>query len=113
MENNQQGILIRIFINETTSYKGNNLTDVIVQKAKESKMAGATVIRGIMGYQGTHDIHISRILRLSDDLPVIIEIVDTQEKVEAFLPFLDKIVNDGLITTEKVNIFLNRNKNIN
>jgi PII-like signaling protein len=98
------GELLRIFIGETDKYKGKPLYEAIVMKARELNLAGATVFRGIMGYGATSRIHSIKVLRLSEDLPVIIEIVDTEDKINKLLPFLDEIVKEGLITMEKVRV---------
>lgn len=100
----QEGLLLRIFIGEMDSYKGKPLYEVIVLKARELDIAGATVVRGIMGYGAKSRVHTLKILRLSEDLPVVIEIVDVEEKIEKLLPFLDETVREGLITLEKVRI---------
>jgi hypothetical protein len=98
------GELLRIFIGETDKYKGKPLYEAIVMKARELNLAGATVFRGIMGYGATSRIHSIKVLRLSEDLPVIVEIVDTEDKINKLLPFLDEIVKEGLITMEKVRV---------
>jgi len=98
------GELLRIFIGETDKYKGKPLYEAIVIKARELNLAGATVFRGIMGYGATSRIHSIKLLRLSEDLPVLIEIVDTQDNINKLLPFLDETVKEGLITMEKVRV---------
>ena len=98
------GELLRIFIGETDKYKGKPLYEAIVMKARELNLAGATVFRGIMGYGATSRIHSIKLLRLSEDLPVMIEIVDTEDNINKLLPFLDETVNEGLITMEKVRV---------
>ncbi len=100
----ENGVLLRIFIGEDDKYKGKPLYEYIVMEAKKRKMAGATVIRGIMGFGAKSHLHTAKLLRISDDLPMIIEIVDSEEKINEFLPFLDEVVNDGLITIEKVKV---------
>lgn len=100
----QEGLLLRIFIGEMDSYKGKPLYEAIVLKARELDIAGATVLRGIMGYGAKSRVHTLKILRLSEDLPVVIEIVDVEEKIEKLMPFLDETVCEGLITLEKVRI---------
>jgi uncharacterized protein len=100
----EEGKLLRVFIGEGDSYHGKPLYEAIVLKARELNMAGATVTRGIMGYGANSRLHTSKILRLSEDLPVIIEIVDTEEKIRLLLPFLDEHVTEGLITMEKVQV---------
>ena len=98
------GILIRIFIGESDAYHGIPLYEAIVKHARELNLAGATVIRGIMGFGATTRIHSSKMLRLSEDLPIIIEIVDSEEKINLLLPFLDEHVEEGLITMESVKV---------
>ncbi len=100
----EEGALLRIFIGETDSYKGKPLYEQIVLKARELNLAGATVVRGIMGFGADSRMHAAKILRLSEDLPVIIEIVDTEEKLQKLQPFLDETVEEGLITLEKVKV---------
>lgn len=104
MKSPENGQLLRIFIGENDSCKGHPLFEEIVLQARKLNLAGATVLRGIMGYGADSKIHTSKILRLSDDLPVIIEIVDTPEKIELILPFLDDNVKEGLITIENVRV---------
>lgn len=94
--------LLRIFVGEATRLGHAPLYEVIVLKAREMHLAGATVIRCVMGFGKSSRLHTSKILRLSDDLPLIIEIVDSEEKINAFLPELDKIMPAGLVTVEKV-----------
>lgn len=100
----QQGYLLRIFIGESDKYKGKSLHEWLVETARERGLAGATVLRGIMGYGGRSRIHTSKILRLSEDLPIIVELVDTQEKLEAFLELIDHAISDGLATLEKAEV---------
>lgn len=100
----EEGKLLRIFIGETDTYKGTALYEAIVLKARELNLAGASVFRGIMGYGASSRIHTIKLLRLSEDLPVMIEIVDTEENVSRILPFLDETVQEGLITIENVRI---------
>ena len=99
-----EGELLRIFIGETDKYKGKPLYEAIVIKARELNLAGATVFSGIMGYGATSRIHSIKLLRLSEDLPVLIEIVDTEDNISKLLPFLDETVQEGLITMEKVRV---------
>jgi len=100
----EEGTLLRIFIGESDKYKGKALYEQIVIKARELNLAGATVIRGIMGFGADSRMHSAKILRLSEDLPVIIEMVDTEEKLNTIIPFLDEVVTEGLITLEKVRV---------
>ena len=104
MRTPQEGMLLRIFIGETDSHRGKSLYEQIVLKAKELHLAAVTVTRGIMGYGADNEIHTSKILRLSDDLPIIIEIIDIEENLKGILPFLDETIGDGFVTMEKVNI---------
>lgn len=100
----QEGYLLRIFIGESDRHAGMLLYEWIVRAAKERGLAGATVLRGLEGFGARSRIHTARILDLSTDLPIIVEIVDTLEKIEAFLPIVDGVVKDGLATVEKVQI---------
>jgi len=100
----EEGKLLRIFIGETDVYQGKALYEAIVLKARELNLAGATVFRGIMGFGAASRIHSIKLLRLSEDLPVMIEIVDTGENIARILPFLDETVSEGLITMEEVKI---------
>ncbi len=104
----EKGSLLRIFIGESDRYEGKPLYEWIVLKAKESGLAGATVIRGMMGFGANSTIHTSKILRLSEDMPVIVEIVDTHEKLTSFLSIIDGAVSEGLATLEKANVQLYR-----
>lgn len=99
-----EGMLLRIFIGESDNYKGKALYEQIVLKAREFNFAGATVIRGIMGYGANSRVHTAKLLELSEDLPIVIEIVDTEENLNKILPFLDEVVQEGLITLEKIKI---------
>ncbi len=100
--------LLRIFIGESDKHGGRPLYQVIVEEARKRGMAGATVLRGTLGF-GVHSrLHTSKVLRLSEDLPMVIEIVDTPERIEAFLPDLDKLVEEGMITIEKVRVIAYR-----
>jgi PII-like signaling protein len=99
-----EGMLLRIFVGELDKWQHQPLYEAIVLKAREMGLAGATVLRGPMGFGANSVLHTAKILRLSADLPVIIEIVDREEKISAFLPELDKMLGDGLVTLEKVRI---------
>ncbi|HKI04268.1 MAG TPA: DUF190 domain-containing protein [Thermoanaerobaculia bacterium] len=103
-----EGLLVRIFVGEADRWEGGPLYEAIVQRAREKGLAGATVLRGIEGFGAHNFIHTTRILRLAEDLPVVIEIVDQKPKVEAFLPELDQMVTEGLVTLEPVQIILYR-----
>lgn len=98
------GKVLRVFIGESDTYNGKPLHEAVVIKARELNLAGASVFRGIMGYGASSRIHATKVLRLSEDLPVIVEIVDTEEKINKLLPFLDETVKEGLITMENVNV---------
>ena len=100
----KQGQLLRIFIGERNRYEGRPLYEWIVMEAKRTGLAGATVLRGIMGFGANSRIHTSKILRLSEDLPIIIEIVDTHEKLAQFLSRIDHAICEGLATLEKADV---------
>ena len=100
----QEGCLLRVFIGESDSWHGRPLYEAIVLKARELHLAGATVIRGVMGYGASSRLHTAKVLRLSEDLPVIVEVVDAREKIEQILPFLDEAVKDGLVTLERAEV---------
>ncbi len=100
----EEGQLLRIFIGESDKYEGHPLFEWIVRRARESGLAGATVLRGLEGFGAHSRIHTAKILRLSEDLPIVIEIVDTSEKIEAFLPLIDDAIKEGMATLEKVHI---------
>jgi len=99
-----EGKLLRIFVGESDRWEGLPLFEAIVRKVREAGGAGATVLRGIEGFGAHSRIHTARILRLSEDLPIVIEVVDTAEKVDALLPVLDAMIEDGLVTIETVRI---------
>ena len=100
----RQAVQLRIFIGENDRAQGKPLYEAIVLKAREQHLAGATVLRGPMGFGASSRLHTTKILRLSEDLPLVIEIVDSEEKVNAFLPTLDGMMTSGLITLEKVQV---------
>ena len=100
----ENGYLLRIFIGESDKVGHRPLYEAIVLKAREGGLAGATVLRGVMGYGKNSVLHTAKILRLSEDLPMVIEIVDSLEKVEAFLPTLDGMITDGLVTLEQIRV---------
>jgi PII-like signaling protein len=93
-----------VFIGESDKVGHRPLYEEIVLKAREAGLAGATVLRGVMGFGKNSILHTAKILRLSEDLPMIVEIVDSLEKVEAFVPTLDEMIKDGLVTIEKVRV---------
>lgn len=100
----RQALLLRIFIGEDDRCDGSPLYEAIVIKARELHLAGATVLRGPMGYGKSSRLHTSKILRLSEDLPLVIEIVDSEENINRFLPVLDGMMTSGLVTLEKVQV---------
>jgi len=100
----KQAQLLRIFIGENDRDNGRPLYESIVLRAREMQIAGATVMRGAMGFGHSSRLHTSKILRLSEDLPLVIEIVDSEDKINAFLPVLDAIMTSGLVTLEKVQV---------
>lgn len=100
----QDAQLLRIFIGETDKYDGKSLAEAIVLKARETGLAGATVLRGPMGYGQSSHLHTAKILRLSEDMPLVIEIVDAEDKIAAFLPVIDGMIGSGLVTLEKVKV---------
>jgi uncharacterized protein len=99
-----EAVLLRIFLGESDRYQHRPLYEYIVLKAREAQLAGATVLRGPMGFGKSSILHTSKILRLSMDLPLVIEIVDSEEKIRGFLPQLDSMLKGGLITLEKVQV---------
>ena len=100
----EEGMLLRIFVGESDHYKDKALYEAVVLKARELNLAGATVVRGILGFGADSRVHSAKLLRLSEDLPVVIEIVDTEENLNKIIPFLDEAVTEGLITLEKVRV---------
>jgi PII-like signaling protein len=100
----KQAILLRVFAGEDSKFEGRPLYEAIVMKAREMHMAGATVLRGPMGFGKSSLIHTDKILRLSLDLPLVIEIVDSEEKINEFLPSLDEMMDNGLVTLEKLQV---------
>ena len=98
------GKLLRIFIGESDRWEHRPLYEAIVLKARESGLAGATVLRGPMGFGASSRLHTAKILRLSVDLPIVIEIVDTDEKIQKFLPQIEAMVGEGLVTLEAVQV---------
>ncbi len=105
--------LLRIFIGENDKHGGRPLYEVIVESARKRGMAGATVLRGLLGFGAHSRIHTSKILRLSEDLPILIEIVDEPRRIAEFLPELDSMILEGLITIEKVRVFAYRHNSAN
>jgi len=99
-----KGQLLRIFIDENVSLHGKLLYEDIVLKCQELGLEGATVLRGIMGYGAHGSIHTSKILRLSEDMPVVIEIVDSEDKINSILPYIGTVVSEGLVTIEDIRV---------
>jgi uncharacterized protein len=100
----EQGYLLRIFIGERDKWHGKPLYEAIVFKARELHLAGATVLRGPMGFGAHSRLHTAKVLRLSEDLPMVIEIVDAKEKLDTLLPYIDEMVTEGLVTLEEVRV---------
>lgn len=104
----RDAVLLRIFIGEDDKFGHLPLYEAIVLKARDMRIAGATVLRGPIGYGQSSRLHTTKILRLSEDLPLVIEIVDTEDKINAFLPALEPMMNGGLVTLEKVQVLQGR-----
>ena len=100
----RDAVLLRIFFGEDDNFDGLPLYEAIVLKAREMHLGGATMLRGHVGFGHSSHIHTTKILRLAQDLPIVVEIVDAKEKIDAFLPTLDKMMSSGLITIEKVQV---------
>lgn len=107
----EEGHLLRVFIGESDKHGGMPLYEFLIRKAKEQGLAGATVLRGMEGFGASSRIHSAKLLELSTDLPIVIEIVDTLDKIEKFMPLVDELVKEGMATLEKVQIrFYRANK---
>jgi hypothetical protein len=106
----EDGQLLRIFIGESDHWQGKPLYEAIILKAREMGIAGATMLRGMMGFGANSRIHTAKILRLSEDLPIVVEIVDNAEKIEKLLPLIDEMVQEGLVTLEKVRVLQYRHR---
>jgi hypothetical protein len=102
--------LLRVFIGESDKYHGRPLYEVIVEEARRRGLGGATVLRGTLGFGANSRIHTAKILRLSEDLPMVVEIVDAPDKIAAFLPDLDTMIEEGLVTLERVRVILYRHE---
>jgi hypothetical protein len=102
------GKLLRVFIGEADKWNGKPLYEEIVLLARKNALAGATVVKGCMGFGRKSHMHTANLLRLSEDLPIIIEIVDSEEKINQFIPLLDNMVKEGLVTLEKANVIMYR-----
>ena len=99
-----EACMLRVFVGESDKSDGKPLYEVIVREARRRGMAGATVLRGFLGFGANSRIHTSKVLRLSEDLPLVVEIIDSEEAVDAFMPYLDTVMEEGLITREKVQV---------
>ncbi len=106
----REGCLLRIFIGESDQWEGRPLYEAIVLKAREMHLAGATVLRGPMGFGANSRLHTVKILRLSEDLPMVIEIVDSRAKIDELLPHIEQMVKEGMITLERVEVIQYRGK---
>jgi len=104
MEIPQESTLLRIFVGESARWHHHPLYEAIVLKAREAHLAGATVLRACLGFGKSSRLHTTKILRLSDDLPIVVEIVDSEEKIQAFLPVLDDMMKSGLVTLERARV---------
>jgi uncharacterized protein len=102
------GYLVRVLIGESDHWEGRALHLAIVEKAKQAGLAGATVLRGLLGFGANSRIHAAHVLRLSDDLPIVVEIVDQEDAIRSFLPTLDEMVGEGLVTLERVEVLTYR-----
>lgn len=110
MEIPHEAVLLRIFIGESDRWEHKPLYEAVVLKAREMHMAGATVLRGPMGFGKSSRLHTAKILRLSMDLPMVIEIVDSAEKIQSFLPVLDEMIGGGMVTLEPIKVINYRAK---
>jgi hypothetical protein len=99
-----QGFLLRVFLGEEDRWAGKPLHVAVVERARREGLAGATVLRGLLGFGASSRLHTTHVLRLSDDLPMIVEIVDREDRIRAFLPALDEMVRDGMVTLERVEV---------
>ncbi len=104
----QGGKLLRIFIGELDTHDGQPMYQWLVEEARRQGLAGATVLRGLEGYGAHSEVHTAKVLRLSVDLPVVVEIIDTAERIDAFMPIVDDVINEGLATLERVEMHLYR-----
>ena len=102
----RDAMLLRAFLGEDDKFEGRPLYEAIIMKAREAELAGATVLRGPIGFGHSSRLHTTKILALSEDLPIIIEIVDAEDKIKAFLPKLDAMMTGGLVTLETVQVFI-------
>jgi len=110
MKITENDLLLRVFVSEKSKHKGKPVYESIVLKAKELNLAGATVLRGVLGFGASHHLHAAKLVGLSDNLPVVVEIVDTEENINRILPFIDETVDDGFVTMEKVKVIRYRHR---
>jgi PII-like signaling protein len=110
MKISEEGQLLRIFIGESDRWHGKPLYEAIILKAREMGLAGATMLRGLMGFGAASRIHTAKILRLSQDMPIVIEIVDSADKIDSLLPIVDEMVQEGMVTVERVRVIQYRHK---
>lgn len=110
MKLSEEGLLLRIYVGESDRWHDRPLYEAIVLRAREMGLAGATVLRGLAGFGASSRIHTAKLLRLSEDLPVVIEIADEAERIERFLPVLDEMITEGLVTLERVRVILYRHR---
>lgn len=103
-----EGCLLRVFVGESERVGGRPVFEAIVLKARELKLAGATVLRGVMGFGANSRLHVAKVLALSDDLPMIVEIVDARERIDQLLPFIEEVVKGGLVTLERAEVIFYR-----
>ncbi len=108
MNTPREGIRLRIYLGESDTHDGHSVYVALVQEARRLNLAGATVLRGIMGYGAASRVHTARFLRLSEDLPVVVEIVDDAERIELLLPFVDRVLGEGMVTLEPVRVLTYR-----
>ena len=101
-------VLLRVFIGESDTYKGKPLYQAIIERARALGLSGGTVFKGMLGFGAHSKIHTAKILRLSEDLPIVVEIVDTEENLEKLMPFLDAVIQEGLLTKEVANVVFYR-----
>ena len=104
MNTPQEGVLLRIFVGDSDHWHGRPLYEALVLRAHEHHLAGATVLRGCMGFGRSSRLHTAKLLEMATDLPVVVEIVDTEEMIDGFMPVVDEMVAEGLVTLEKVTV---------
>jgi len=108
MKISQDAELLRIFFGEKDKYQGKPLAEAIVESARQAGLAGVTVLKGLLGFGAHSRLHSAKVLRISEDLPIVVEIVDRAEKIQAFLPHLDTMIQEGMVTLEKVRVLAYR-----